>query len=134
MKVLNSLAIGFFVTIITDCLLVSYRFVNSESSELICGLLVLFNVLFISLFFQLNGSRILKVGILTIGNIIGLFWNLLFYTLLEEICGCFSLQFDAAYTIASPILNLLWIVPFWSISLSYLPRLQPYQNQGQGTL
>jgi len=36
----------------------------------------------------------------------------------------FGKMFDAFYTVIYPFLNLMWIVPFWSLSLSILPRMQ----------
>jgi hypothetical protein len=36
----------------------------------------------------------------------------------------FGKSFDAFYTVIYPLLNLMWIVPFWSLSLGVLPKMQ----------
>jgi hypothetical protein len=82
-----------------------------------------FNVFFASLFFQLNGSRIIKTVILATGNLLGLFWSWLFQNLASVGYGFFGDSSNVVFSIVYPILTLLWMVPFWSISLSFLPRL-----------
>jgi hypothetical protein len=96
----------------------SYRFINLEAT---LSLLV-FTFLFASLVFQLNGSLKRKLSLLTAGNLIGLFWNEVFYCFASAGTLNFGKTFDAAYTILYPILNLMWVVPFWSLSLSFLPK------------
>jgi hypothetical protein len=36
----------------------------------------------------------------------------------------FGNAFEAFYTVAFPLLNLMWVVPFWSLSISFLPKPQ----------
>jgi hypothetical protein len=119
-KIINRITIVFSVEIIILCLIASLRFVNIQSTIA----LIIFNLFFASLFFQLNGSTTIKVGMLTTGNIIGVFWNLFFYYLSLTCCEYFGLSFNAVFTLIYPILNLMWIVPFWSLSLSFLPKMQ----------
>lgn len=120
MKAINRLAIVLSLEIITLCLIVSFRFVNIQSTIT----LIIFDLFFTSLFFQLNGSSTIKVAMLTAGNIIGVFWNLFFFYSFLAGCEYFGLSFNAVFTLIYPILNLMWIVPFWSLSLSFLPELQ----------
>jgi len=69
LKTISGLAMGLFVEAIILCLIVSYRFVNLQST----ATLLIFNALFVSLTFQLNGKFNRKLGLLALGNIIGLF-------------------------------------------------------------
>jgi hypothetical protein len=120
MKIICWLAIGLFSVLIILCQLASYRFVNLTST----AVLVLFNVFFISLFFLLNGSPILKAGILTIGNVLGLLWNCFFYYILSTGYSYFGISFEVLFTFLFPILNIMWVVPFCSLTLSCLPKLK----------
>jgi hypothetical protein len=119
-KILSKLAIGLFITVIILCLSASLRFVDPQST----ATLIIFNVFFVSLFFQLNGSLIMKVGILTVGDLLGFFWNYFFHDFSLAGYAYFGVSFNAFFTIIYPILNLMWIVPFWSLSLSFLPKPQ----------
>lgn len=65
---------------------------------------------------------------LTAGNLLGLFWNLLFYYLSLAGHEYLGVTFNAIFTMIYPILSLVWIVPFWSLSLSFLPKLPPQKT------
>lgn len=101
-------------------LVASFRFINLESTIT----LLMFNFLFASLIYQLNGSTSRKLSLLAVGNVVGLFWNLVFFCFSPAGTLIFGKPFDAAYTIIYPILNLMWVVPFWSLSLGVLPKMQ----------
>ena len=118
MKILNRLFTILFSEAIILCIVASLQFVNVQSTVL----LLIFNILFFTLISQLNGSLHKRVFVLTIGNIIGLFWNLVFYTFSIAGYNSFGKPFNVFYTLIYPILNLMWIVPFWSFSLGFLPR------------
>ncbi|MCW4006944.1 MAG: hypothetical protein NWF04_10205 [Candidatus Bathyarchaeota archaeon] len=109
----------FLAEVITLCLLVSFRHINAASTVT----LLIFNFLFVSLIFQLRGSRRLKLILLTVGNILGVFWNFVFFYFSAAGIEQFGMGFNVFYTLAFPVLNLMWIVPFWSISLGVLPNL-----------
>jgi hypothetical protein len=104
---------------ITVCLIASYRLTNIASTIT----LIIFNALFISLIFQLKGVLIKKFFILAVGNLLGFFCNLVFFNFsyagLNYFDG-FQHEFNAFYTLIFPFLTLLWMVPFWSFSLSFL--------------
>ncbi len=121
----NRLLPLFIVEIIALCLIASFRFINLESTIT----LVIFNFLFATLTFQLNGTKQRKLVLLSAGNIIGLFWNLVFFYFSSAGTLVFEKPFDALYTIIYPLLNLMWVVPFWSLSLGLLPARK---NQMQG--
>ncbi len=126
MRLLDSLAVSFFLTVIALCLIASFRFINFQSTLT----LLIFNVFFVTLFFQLNGSPTMKTATLAVGNGLGLFWNFLFHDLSVAGSAGFGTVFSAFFTILYPILNLMWIVPFWSLSLSFLPKLAPQTTDG----
>jgi hypothetical protein len=119
-RVTHHATMGLFLLVITFCIVLSYRLVTIE----FCLASIVFNLFFTSLFFQLNGAFKLKVAILTIGNVIGLFWNLLFQNLAFNGRLIFGDTFNVVFSITYPIFTLMWMVPFWSLSLSFLPKLQ----------
>jgi hypothetical protein len=123
-KTINYLIIGLFSIIIALCLLLSYRYLNIQSSIT----LIIYNLLFITLFFQLNGSLTLKSILLTSCNVLGLFSNYLFQHISETGCMIFGSGFNIFYALIFPLLTLMWIVPFWSLSLSFLPKLPNTQE------
>jgi hypothetical protein len=82
--------------------------------------LVMFNFLFISLTFPLNGTLQRKVSMLLIGNVICLAWNHIFSLFAATVCSYFGVFYNALFIILNPFLNLIWIVSFWSISLTSL--------------
>ena len=104
--------------IVALCLLASFRFVSLESTIT----LVVFNFFFASIIFLLNGTINRKLGILAIGNVVGFFWNLVFNYFSVVGTFYFGKSFEAFYTITYPLLNLMWVVPFWSVSMGFLPK------------
>jgi hypothetical protein len=126
-KTLDWLVTFFFIEAIILCLTASFRLINFQSTIT----LVIFDALFISLIFQLNGSVLKKISLLAVGNIVGLFWNLIFYYFYLAGYDHFGLAFTAFYTLIYPILNLMWIVPFWSLSLGFLPKQQQAIKQAK---
>lgn len=113
---INHLILVVSLTATAFCVFLSFIFINQESTIM----LVVFNLLFVSLTFPLKGTLIRKAYLLLIGNVIGLCWNYLL--LLFAYCGVYYLGefFNALYVILSPFANLVWIVSFWSISLTAL--------------
>ena len=101
---------------IASCLLLSFLLINEESTVM----LVVFNLLFASLIFPLDGTSTRKAYLLLMGNLIGLFWNYLLFSLAFIGIFYFGEYFKALYIILSPFANLVWIVSFWSMSLANL--------------
>ncbi len=114
----NRLVIGLFLEAIALCLITSFRFINIEST----ATLLIFNLLFFSLTFQLNGALNRKLGILALGNIVGLFWNFVLYYFAIAGVTFFGEFFNVFYAVFYPFLNFMWIVSFWSLSLTILPK------------
>jgi hypothetical protein len=112
----NHLIFGFSVGAIVSYMLLSSSFVSSESVYM----LIIFNFLFVSLTFPLDGTLTRKLSMLLIGNIIGLFWNYLFSLLAYTVAYYLGEFFNILYIILSPLVNFIWIVSFWSISLTAL--------------
>lgn len=102
--------------IVTYILILSFYLVNSEAAFM----LIVFDFLFVSLVFPLDGSFVKKIGLLLIGNVIGLLWNSVFSSF-SYVAACYFGGFlNVLYMILNPLLNLIWVVSFWSISLSVL--------------
>lgn len=101
------------------CLIASFRFINIESTVA----LLIFNLLFFSLIFQLDGSFTKKLSMLTLGNIIGLAWNFLLQLFAAAGVMFFGEIFNLFYAVLQPIFNFMWIISFWSVSLSsFMPN------------
>ena len=67
-------------------------------------MLLIFNALFISLAFQLNGTFNRKLFLLASGNIIGLCWNFIFYSFALAGTVFFGKIFNTLYTVFFPFL------------------------------
>jgi len=109
--------LGFFAgVIVIYVMLLSFCFVNGEAAFM----LIVFDFLFVSLVFPLDGSFVKKIGLLLIGNVIGLLWNSVFSSF-SYVAACYFGGFlNVLCMILNPLLNLIWVVSFWSISLSVL--------------
>jgi hypothetical protein len=97
---------------------VSFVKINIETAIM----LLIFNFLFVSFTFQLSGTRMQKLGLLAVGNVLGLLCNFLFISLSTASSEYFGTGSNVFYAIFYPIVNTLWIVMFWSLSLSTLPK------------
>ncbi len=117
-EISRTIASIFFVEIVTLCLFTSWLLINLETTIL----LLIFNFLFVSLTFQLDGTLTRKLGLLAVGKALGLFCNFTFVTLGTIGGDYFGPGFNALYAIFYPIGNTLWIVAFWSLSLTALPN------------
>ena len=113
---IDHLIFGFSIGAIASYMLLSSSFVSNESVYM----LIIFNFLFVSLTFPLDGTLTRKISMLLIGNIIGLFWNYLFSLFAYTVAYYLGDFFNTVYIILSPFVNFIWIVSFWSISLTAL--------------
>ncbi|MBT0160048.1 hypothetical protein G4O51_08690 [Candidatus Bathyarchaeota archaeon A05DMB-2] len=112
-----------FVEAVVLCLLASFRLINLESTVT----LLIFNLLFTSLIFQLKGAVNKKLFLLALGNVIGLFWSYVFCSVSAVGTLVFGEGFNVVYAIFFPFLNFTWVVSFWSLSLTVLT---PQANTG----
>jgi hypothetical protein len=115
---INLLMAGFFLEVIVLCLITSYNFIGIESMIM----LLIFNFLFVSLTFGLNGKLTRKLGLLSLGNVIGLFWDFTLLSIATSGNAYFGGTFTTLFRILHPFLNFVWMISFWSISLSALPN------------
>jgi hypothetical protein len=83
-------------------------------------ILIIFNFLFIPLIFPLRASIMRKLLLLSVGNLIGVSWNVFFTLLVLAVVNYVGDFVNTLYLVLSPFVNLIWIVSFWSISLSVL--------------
>ena len=114
---IRHLLLGFFAGLtITYIIILSFCCVSSEAAIL----LMIFDFLFVSLVFQLDGTFVKKIMLLLVGNVIGLLWNSVFYSFAYVAVYYFGEFFNVLHIILNPLLNLVWVVSFWSISLSVL--------------
>ncbi len=125
MKTLNRIVTVLLVEAIILCLIASYFLIyKSYSAAQIqsTATLVIFNIIFVSLFFHLNGTLNLKLSLLAVGNFTGLCWNFIFNSL--DIAGSiiYGETFNRLCLIFFPFLSSLWIVSFWSLSLTLVHR------------
>lgn len=80
-----------------------------------------FNLLFVFLLFPLEGTLLRKIVLLFAGNSVGFLWYLI--QLSFEEASIFFLSTDAFKVIAivaKPLIDFVWIVSIWSLSLSVL--------------
>lgn len=119
-RVIYLLIRSIFLLISGLCLLIAF---NPDSLSPFV-ILVIFNILFLSIFFQLEGNLTKKLAILAAGNLLGSSFNFLFSTFSTIASHQLGASVEIMFSLAYPILTLLWIVPFWSLSLSSLPKLQ----------
>jgi len=83
--------------------------------------IIFFNLLFVFLLFPLEGTLLRKLALLFAGNIVGTLWYLIQLSLKEA--SMFFLGTDAVTIItivAKPLIDFVWIVSIWSLSLSVL--------------
>jgi hypothetical protein len=104
---------------IINCVSITNKWLMDGPSVII---LLLFNAFFILILSQLYGDISIKASILIAGNLLGTVLNLLFYKFAQDIHTLFGLSTSIVLTVAYPILNFVWIVPFWSISLSLFSK------------
>ena len=115
---INLLVAGFFLEVIALCLIASFTLISIESTTM----LLIFNFLFVSLTLGLPGKLTRKLCLLSLGNAIGLFWGFTLYSLAISGDAYFGGTFNILFRILHPFLNFMWMVSFWSMSLSALPN------------
>jgi len=110
------LLFGLFIGTIVSYVFSFFAYAGNESAPM----LIIFNFLFVSLIFPLNGPLKTKTSMLLMGNLIGLFWNNLSYLLANVSISYLGEAFNTLHIILNPLANLIWIVSFWSLSLAIL--------------
>ena len=119
------LVLGFLIGAITSSLFLLSPSVRKEAAFM----LAVFNVLFVPLIFPLAGKISGKVLILLMGNALGYIWNALLSLIVVTAVDSYGELANTFYMILSPVLNLIWIVPYWSISLTVLSKSRGPEDQ-----
>jgi hypothetical protein len=118
-KFLDALLLALCALTIIICATITNKWLMDGPSVII---LLLFNAFFILILSQLYGNIPIKVSILIVGNLLGTALNILFYAFAQDIHALFGLSTSIVLTVTYPILNFVWIVPFWSLSLSLFSK------------
>ena len=105
--------------VISVCLIVSYGIIDPVLRRSTITLII-FNILLFPIFFQLGGNTFKKIFMITLGNLVGLFSNIIFYYFSSFGGFHFGTTFDSFYSWIYPFFNLIWIVLFWALSLGFL--------------
>ena len=79
-----------------------------------------FNLLFLFLLFPLEGPLLRKTVLLIGGNIVGVLWYLIQLSFGEAFLVLNTDTFKIIILIAKPLIDFVWIVAVWSLSLSVL--------------
>jgi uncharacterized membrane protein YgaE (UPF0421/DUF939 family) len=112
----NHILFGLSLGVIVSCVLLFFPVIEQETRFA----LIIFNFLFISLTFPLDGTLQRKVCMLILGNAIGIFWNSIF-SLFADTASRYLGEFcNVLFIILNPFLNLVWIVSFWCVCLASL--------------
>jgi len=120
-KAFNFLGTVLLVEAIVICGFASFRLISPLPAAIqSLALLIVFNILFASLFFQLDGKLNLKLLLLVFGNFIGLCWNFILNSFSIAGTITFGSTFNHVSLIFFPFLSSIWIVSFWSLSITVL--------------
>lgn len=119
MKIVGALLVVLYAFSIIVCLVISFRLLKWPESAFT---VILINLFFVPMLSQLSGNLSAKACMLTVGNFIALILNVLLFNFAKSIDAFFGLPASALLTVVYPILNLMWIVPFWSLTLSLLSK------------
>lgn len=85
-------------------------------------MLAIFNLVFVLLIFPLRGGLHKKLFILLLGNALGIIWNVLFTHLTELVLTALGGAFSFLSLIFGPLLNVLWMVSYWSVGITFLSK------------
>jgi hypothetical protein len=118
-KFLNAISLVLCALTIILCATITNKWLMDGPSVII---LLLFNAFFILILSQLYGNISIKVSILIVGNLLGTALNILFYAFAQDIHTLFGVSPSIVLTVTYPILNFVWVVPFWSLSLSLFSK------------
>jgi hypothetical protein len=79
-----------------------------------------FNLLFVLLLFPLEGPLLRKIVLLIAGNSVGALWYLIQLSFADAFFFLNTETFKIIVLIAKPLIDFVWIVAIWSLSLSVL--------------
>ena len=82
--------------------------------------IIFFNLLFLFLIFPLQGTLRRKVILLIAGNQVGFLWYAIQLLFEDAVMFLNANTFRIIFLVAKPLLDFVWIVAVWSISLSMM--------------
>ena len=82
--------------------------------------IIFFNLLFVFLLFPLEGPLLRKVVLLMAGNSVGAFWYIIQLSFEDTFLFLNTDLFKIIVLVAKPLIDFVWIVAVWSLSLSVL--------------
>ena len=85
-----------------------------------------FNFLFLFLLFPLEGPLLRKVVLLIAGNLVGALWYIIQLSFEDAFFFLNTDLFKIIVLVAKPLIDFVWIVSIWSLSLSLLA---PYKRK-----
>lgn len=102
-------------------MVLAYSLLRYTPNEPALVSIAIFNFLFIFLVFPLEGPLLRKVFLLVSGNLVGLAWYLIQSSFVAASAPYLEAGvFKVVYVIFCPIIDSVWIVSVWSLSLSVL--------------
>lgn len=110
------LVVGLLLSVAASCIFLFSPCASRESAVM----LIAFNMLYAFLIFPLRGKLAKKAFMLLAGNGIGFAWNNLLPVVAGLVTGPMGDVFNTFYLILNPFLNLIWIVSYWSLSMTVL--------------
>jgi hypothetical protein len=113
---ISHLIVGFSAAALVSCVLLTFFDLLRQS----VFMLAIFNLLFAFTVFPLRGSLTRKILLLSLGNVTGALWSYLFSSFAILITYYIGDVFNVIYMILYPFVNLMWIVSFWSVSLTFI--------------
>jgi hypothetical protein len=88
-----------------------------------------FNMLFVFLLFPLEGTLLRKIVLLLAGNSVGVLWYIIQLSLEDAFFFLNADIFKILVLVAKPLVDFVWIVSVWSLSLSVLAS---YKRKTEG--
>ena len=82
--------------------------------------IIVFNFLFVFLLFPLEGTLHRKTVLLLVGNTVGVLWYIIQLSFTDAFYFLNTETFRVVFLVAKPLIDFVWIVAVWSISLSML--------------
>ena len=79
-----------------------------------------FNLLFVFLLFPLEGPLLRKIVLLIAENLVGALWYLIQLSFEDSFSFLSADTFRIIIPVAKPLIDFVWIVAVWSLSLSVL--------------
>jgi len=82
--------------------------------------IIFFNLLFVFLLFPLKGPLLRKIVLLIAGNNVGALWYIIQLSFEDAFFFLNTDLFKIIFLVAKPLIDFVWIVTVWSLSLSVL--------------